>query len=224
MALAGTCRASLIFQTPSGINPGQSFNVVFYDSIGSGATSANIADYNAAVTSAASNIQYSGGSIGSWAIIGCTATADESGGLFGSNLPVYDLSGNLLASTGGVYQSIGPSPSIDQTGALFPAYPVWTGLIALGIPGNTQYTLGGGFFPSYGLTGYPPPADGWGGLLGGSSENYSPSDIRGLYGYAVFTAVPEPASFALAFAGLVCAATARPVTRRHPPASACAGH
>jgi autotransporter-associated beta strand protein len=198
IALAGACRANFTFQTPAGINPGQSFNVVFYDSVGFGATSANIADYNAAITSAASNIQYSGGTIGSWSIIGATPTADESAGLFGSNLPVYDLRGNLLASTGsgnGGYQSIGPSPSIDQTGALFPSYPVWTGLIRLGIPpgpGDPQYALGGGFFPSYGLSGSSPPADGWGGLLGGSTENYSPRDKRGLYGYAVFTAVPQP--------------------------------
>jgi autotransporter-associated beta strand protein len=190
--LTGKCDANFTFQTPADINPGESFNLVFYDSIGYSATSANIGDYNAAITSAASNIQYSGGTIGSWSIIGATSSADESAGLFGSNLPVYDLSGNLLASTGGSYQAIGPSPSIDQTGALFPAYPAWTGLISLGIPGNSQYNLGGGFFPSYGLSGYPPPADGWGGLLGGSSENYSPKDKRGLYGYAVLTASPEP--------------------------------
>jgi autotransporter-associated beta strand protein len=192
VTLAGTCRADFTFQTPDGINPGESFNLVFYDSIGYSATSANIADYNAAITSAASNIVYSGGTIGAWSIIGATSSADESAGLFESNLPVYDLSGNLLAATGGTYISIGPSPSIDQTGSLFPAYPAWTGLISLGIPGNSQYNLGGGFWPSYGLSGYPPPADGWGGLMGGSTENYSPADKRGLYGYAVLTASPEP--------------------------------
>src|SRR5215469_5367203 len=179
IALDGVARADEILQTPAGISPGQSFNVVFFDSIGDSALSSNIADYNAAITSAASGIHYSGGTIGSWSIIGATPTADESAGLFGSNLPVYDLRGNLLGSTGGVYQSIGFSPSIDQTGALFLDYPVWTGLIRLGIPGNSQYTLGGGFFPSYGLSASSPPADGWGGLLGGQ-EGYSPADIRGL--------------------------------------------
>jgi hypothetical protein len=188
ITLSGASRADFAFQTPAGISPGQSFNVVFYDSIGDAATSTNIADYSAAITSAASGINYSGGTIGSWSVIGATQTADGSAGLFGSNLPVYDLGGKLLASTGGVYQSIGPSPSIDQTGALFPDYPVWTGLIGLGIPGNSQYALGGGRFPSYGLSGYPPPAAAWGGLLGGSNEDtYSPANIRGLYGYAVFT-------------------------------------
>ena len=188
IALSGASGADFVFQTPAGVSPGQSFNVVFFDSIGDGATSTNIADYNAAITSAASGINYSGGTIGSWSIIGATSTADGSAGLFGSNLPVYDLRGNVLASTGGGYQSSGLSPSIDQSGALFPAYPVWTGLISLGIPGNSQYALGGGEFPSYGLSGYSPPAAGWGGLLGGPNEDtYSPANIRGLYGYAVFT-------------------------------------
>jgi hypothetical protein len=222
-AFAGICRANLTFQTPAGINPGQSFNVVFYDSIGLGATSTNIADYNAAVTSAASNIHYAGGTIGSWSIIGCvnspSGLVDESGGLFGSSLPIYDVFGNQLALSGGSYLSTGPSPSRDQTGALFPDYPAWTGLtIQGGPPGSNdpQYALGGGEFPTYGFSGYPPPAEGWGGQTGGTSESYSPADIRGLYGYAVFTAapVPEPGSLALVFAGLMYAAVARSMRHR----------
>jgi hypothetical protein len=213
-ALAGASRAGFIFQTPSGISPGQSFNVVFFDSIGDTATSANIADYNAAITSAASNILYPGGAIGSWSIIGATPTADGAAALFSSNLPVYDLHGTFLATTGVSYQSTGPAPFIDQTGAEFPVYPAWTGLIALGIPAIPLYNLGGGgAFPSYGLSSYPPPADGWGGQLG-----HAPTDTLALYGYAVFTAgnpaVPEPSSLALAFVGLVCATFARAMRRR----------
>jgi hypothetical protein len=274
IALSGASRADFAFQTPADISPGQSFNVVFYDSTGDSATSSNLADYNAAITSAASGISYAGGTIGSWSVIGATATpgdvnqdgivngldislvdsnwlqtgigtaGDANGdgvvngldisvvasqwlrrdngatGLFTSNLPVYDLSGKLLASTGGGdpghdYVSVGPSPSIDQSGALYPAYPVWTGLTSGGFPGNSQYELGGGRFPSYGLSGYPPAgADGWGGLLGGPNEDtYSPANIRGLYGYAVFTAalspsqaggtsVPEPSTIVLAALGI----------------------
>jgi hypothetical protein len=221
-ALAGESRAGFMFQTPAGVSPGQSFNVVFFDSIGATAMSANIADYNAAVTSAASGIVYPGGTIGSWSIIGATPTVDGSAPLFTSNLPVYDLRGTLLASTGALYQATGPSPSIDQSGALFPAYPAWTGLIALGIPAIPLYNLGGGGpFPSYGLSSYPPPADGWGGLGGPS-----PSETEALYGFAVFTAspsgtaVPEPGSLALAFVGLaVCAAT-RATRRRGAAMSA----
>ena len=214
IAMAGASRAGLIFQTPSGISPGQSFNVVFLDSIGDTAISSNIADYNAAITSAASGIQYAGGTIGSWSIIGATPTDNGSFALFTSNLPVYNLQDTLLASTGSGYQSTGPSPSIDQSGALLPAYPVWTGLIALGIPAIASYELGGGGqFPSYGLSGYPPPADGWGGLAGSPAD--SPSKTEALYGYAVFTAaVPEPGSLALACMGLVCAAAARATRRR----------
>jgi len=78
IALDGAAHADFIFQTPTGISPGQSFNVVFFDSIGDSALSSNIADYNAAITSAASGIHYSGGTIGSWSIIGATPTADES--------------------------------------------------------------------------------------------------------------------------------------------------
>ena len=113
VTLAGASRADFIFQTPSGISPGQSFNVVFVDSIGDTAISPNIADYNAAITSAASGIHYLGGTIGSRSIIGATPTADWAAALFTSNLPVYDVRSNLLASTGIVYQSTGLSPSID---------------------------------------------------------------------------------------------------------------
>ena len=214
ITMAGVSRAGLVFQTPSGISPGQSFNVVFLDSIGDTALSSNIADYKAAITSAASNIQYAGGTIGSWSIIGATPTDNGSSALFTSNLPVYDLQGTLLASTGIGYQSTGPSPSIDQSGALLPDYPVWTGLISLGSPAIASYELGGdGPIPSYGLSGYPPPADGWGGLAGSPAD--SPSKTEALYGFAVFTspALPEPSSLALACLGIVCAAASR-VTRR----------
>jgi hypothetical protein len=222
IALAGESRAGFIFQTPSGVSPGQSFNVVFFDSIGATAISANITDYNAAVTSAASGIVYPGGTIGSWSIIGATPTVDGAAPLFGSNLPVYDLRGTLLASTGSSYQATGPSPSIDQSGALFPAYPAWTGLIDVGIPAITVFNLGGGgAFPSYGLSSYPPPADGWGGQLG-----HSPSDTLAVYGFAVFTASPsgttvaEPGGLALAFLGLVVCAATRATRRRGAAMSA----
>jgi hypothetical protein len=91
---------------------------------------------------------------------------------------------------------------------LFVDYPVWTGLIALGIPSISIYNLGGGgTYTSYGLSQYPPPADGWGGLLGPS-----PTTTEAIYGFAVFTAgtsaVPEPSTLALAFARLVVSVAA----------------
>jgi hypothetical protein len=116
---AGTSHTDMLFQTPSGINPGQSFRVVFPESIGDTATSSNIAGYHVAIISTFIIILDNCGVIGSRSIIGARPKADGAAALFENSLPVCDLRGTLLASTGGLYQSIGPSCSIDQSEALF---------------------------------------------------------------------------------------------------------
>jgi hypothetical protein len=105
--LAAEARASLIVNTPAGIAAGQSFIVVFYDSTIGNAEATSISTYNGYITTAASGITYSGGTISSWQILGATAAADPAATVFSSSLSIYDDEGHLLGANGAAWFASG---------------------------------------------------------------------------------------------------------------------
>jgi hypothetical protein len=222
--LAAEARASLIVNTPAGIGPGQSFIVTFIDDATptAHAESTSISTYDTAVTSAASNIVYSGGTIGSWEIIGATATTNQAAALWATTLPIYNDKGTLVGANGSAYLASGYSPNYDQTGAGAAGRPTWTGLQGEyangpGVPGGENgqpavgYTLGSSYVES-----------------GNSNQEYSLGGLDGnmdvlnslsgnLYGWAIFTAAsptPEPGTFTLSLLAIVAAGAVCVVRRR----------
>lgn len=123
--LAAEARASLIVATPAGIAPGGSFIVTFIDDATptAHAESTSISTYDTAVQSAAANIVYSGGTIGSWEIIGATATTNQAAALWATTLPIYNDKGTLVGTNGSTYLASGYSPNYDQTGTAQPDGP-----------------------------------------------------------------------------------------------------
>jgi MYXO-CTERM domain-containing protein len=235
VGLAAEARAETI-TTPAGVAPGGSFIFVFYDSTIGNAESTNIATYNALIATAASGITYSGGTIGTWQIIGATASADPAAALFSSSLPVYQagLVGGVtftetkLASSGSAWLASGVTPNYNQNGTPGAGRPTWTGLqgefaLAPGVPGGengqpaTGYTLGSSSVES----GNTDEELSLGGLDGNSN---TANNLSGnYYGFAIFTAaepVPEPGTFTLAFAGLVAVGAFGLVRRRRAGALA----
>lgn len=82
----GESRAGFMVSTPAGIGPGQSFIVMFVDSIGGDAQSPLTSTYNTRVASAASGITYAG-SIGSWVFLGSAQDSGTQPALYSSMLP-----------------------------------------------------------------------------------------------------------------------------------------
>jgi hypothetical protein len=213
---AGTARAGFMFHTPSGVSPGEQFIVVFLDTVGGPATPGTIGDYNTEIAAAASGITYQGGTIGNWSIIGATASTNGARALFNSSLPVYDLDGGKLASSGVSYLTNGISPDIDQSGGVFSSQTVWTGLTSEGTPASPN-TLGQPDFGPASVVGES------GNFLAGFGLNVAlqkpTGSISDYYGYATFTApaaaaVPEPSSIMLAFVGGVGLVVGREARRR----------
>jgi hypothetical protein len=219
--LAAEARASLIVKTPTGIAPGQSFIVTFFDYQApvhaGGAESTNIATYNAAIASAASGITYSGGTIGAWQILGATATADPAATVFSSSLSVWEVgypppandvyTETKLATTGATWIAGGSTPSAQQSGAENVRNAlVWTGLNGNGTP-DTGFTLGSANVQ----VGYDGAAFPNG--LNGSGVQAS-SGYGQYYGFAIFTASPEPGTMTLSLLGLGAVGVVRLARRR----------
>jgi hypothetical protein len=215
VALAAEARASVIVTTPAGVGPGQSFIVTFVDTTIGHATDTSIADYNTLISTAATgNITYPGGTIGSWQILGATATADPAATVFSSSLPIYDDKGNKLGTSGSQWLASGAVPEYNQTATASNGRPTWTGLLANG-NAATGDTLGSANV-IMGQTDPPPPGD----LSLGGLNTYGPQAATGFgdyYGWAIFTAAeptPEPATLTLSLLGLGAIGAVQLVRRR----------
>jgi hypothetical protein len=199
-------RAGFMFTTPDGVSPGSQFIVVIDDNVGGNAQSAKITDYEQAIATHASGIIYQGGVIGLWKIIGATPTANDATDLFTSSLPVYDIKGNKLSSTGVAYIN-GQSPDLGPDGLGSHTDLAFTGLLsagttalgaALGQPKEPGQIFAAAILGQVHATLSSTGLD---------FESGAESDVEDYYGYSTFTApaaaaAPEPSSITLAFVGL----------------------
>jgi hypothetical protein len=144
MITCGSIAHALPILTPSGLNPGDTYQLVFVTSTTRDATSPDIADYNTFVQAAADAVWLGGGTVldgVQWSAIGSTlfVAARDNALVTG---PVYNLGDELVASDfsdmwdGGITSPISFTESGDMlTGR------VWSGSYASGI-GAFSYSLG----------------------------------------------------------------------------------
>jgi len=132
---------------PSGLQPGDPFQVAFVTSGTSSAESSNIADYNRFVSDAATaaGLDIIDGQPVTWHAIASTATinAQENAP---QTAPVYDLQGRLItAIPGGLWNSprlfLDNPIDVTESGNQLPCGYVWTGSNVTGL-GIIEFTLG----------------------------------------------------------------------------------
>jgi hypothetical protein len=184
---------------PPGLNPGDQYRLVFVTSTARDATSTNIADYNAFVSTTANSVAELFALATDWTSIASTATVDardntSTNPALDAGMPIYRLDGVRLAtSNSDLWDDVlEASLSVNEHGATIPQTFVWTGTLPDGT-GHDQYHLGSpsGFV-----------------LTGQSSDPFAPwiaasgdSAIGSLPVYAisgVLTVVPEPGTMVLA--------------------------
>lgn len=198
---------------PTGLNPGDTYRLVFVTSTGRDGTSSNIADYNAFVTAAA-NSQAALAALGTtWTAIASTATVNArdntstvpsgAGGSLG--VPIYRLNGDLVVSS---YDDLWDGTidvpiAFDEAGKLavdeflMEGVNVWTGSA---LDGTTD-PIGalGTLFPRYGVTDFP--TSGTWITAGTQTQLFDPR----LYAISGVLTIAEPGSLtllALSLAGL----------------------
>ncbi len=183
---------------PPGLSPGDTYQIVFVTQGTSGATSADIADYNAFVQSQA---EISGALTENWGVlwnaIASTPTVDAHTNAT-VTAPVYLLDSALVATDyadlwdGSIQHAIDK----DQMGGTWNDY-VWTGTLIDGqtAASGTEGALGGPSF-RYALGGTYATDSEW--IFAGGQISTSGSFIIPAHFYAiseVLTVVPEPTSF-----------------------------
>ena len=216
----GRANATVILQTPSGLNPGDSFRFVFVTDGVRVATSTDIADYDSFVNAEAAGATYNGAVV-DWLAIGSTDTVDAIDHIGQTDTPVYLSDGTQVTSSttstglwsGGILHSI----NLDLAGnPVDPAFFVWTGTNPFGTG------FGGPLGSAMPQTGASTDT----GSSWVSSGNSPSGDSRQVYGIsAVLTvpsaAVPEPSSLTmlgtlfglgLAFKRVRVTSGARPMT------------
>jgi hypothetical protein len=214
-------RADLNIATPSGLSPGDQFRIVFLTVATTQATSGDIGYYNTFVANDAIN---QAGGIGNNVLYGNTAltwtaiasTNDVAAitniGSFG--VPVYLASGALITPSDtatGLWSGSLQSPINEfLTDPFFFDTAVWTGTTPDGSNAGS-FTLGSGSgFGS--LPGFSNKSNGEWVATSATPSTFS----NNMYGISqVLTAVPEPATYTLAIAGLACGGyLLRPLRKR----------
>ena len=201
--LGGRAEASIILQTPTGLNPGDHFRFVFVTDGIRDATSTNITDYDSFVNAQAGGATYDGAAV-NWLAIGSTDSVDAIDHVGQAAAAVYLSDGMLVTTT--------TTPAGLWSGALVHA-------VNLDLAANLVQT--------FVWTGTNPTGTGFGGPLGspptpqvGSTTNADGAwidsgrsnlgDFRPFYGISsVLTVpqsvVPEPSTLTLLIAALtVC--------------------
>src|ERR1700678_176359 len=121
--------------TPAGLSPGEQYRLVFVTSDTTTATSTNIADYNAFVTTEANADPQLAALNVAWAALASTSSVDayeNIGGAF--TTPIYNLDGQLVADgSSGLWggNNLADPIDVDQYGDLLQAN-VWGGTTAAG--------------------------------------------------------------------------------------------
>lgn len=151
---ATTSHAALLDWTDSTFTNGQQYRLVFVTSTTRTATSADIADYNAHVNSAAALNADLSGVTGSWAAIASTSSVDAIDNTATPtstlNIPIYLVDSNLVASdyanlwSGSIAHAIdvdeegnavsaGVWTGSDTDGSVFPAYALGSQFVRFGV-------------------------------------------------------------------------------------------
>jgi hypothetical protein len=197
---AGAAFAGSI-NTPAGLNPGDSFRLVFVTSTQTAATSNDLATYDNFVSTNAAGTTYNGNQITWQAIVSnTTINARDHIGLQSTSLtPIYTVSGTLV-STGNLWSGALLNPI--NKGVQWPYQyhgSVWSGTLSDGTSsiGSEMGTA----YPNYALTGTSSSAS-------SSWIAFGPpitTEVPHLYGISsiltVPSAVPEPSTAMLAGLG-----------------------
>lgn len=191
-----------IITVPAGLNPGDTYRLVFVTSTTRDAASSNINDYNTFVTSAANSSPGLSALSAQWFAIASTASTDAitNIGTSPTSTGIFLLDGTKVADgTLDLFDGAILNPiSIEETGSSY-ALAVWTGTQTTGVAG--AWPLGNGVGAPY-IGTASSSASQWIFIGRSSSDSLEPlyaisSDItvRGA------GAVPEPGSIALTALG-----------------------
>jgi hypothetical protein len=193
----GRAHAAVVLQTPSGLDPGDSFRFVFVTDGIRDATSTTIADYDSFVNSQAGGATYSGGVV-NWLAIASTDSVDAIDHVGQATAPVYLSDGTLVTTSttpAGLWsRGLLHAINLDLAGnPVDPVFFVWTGTNPFGAG------FGGplGSLPTPQVGSATDTGDAW--ISSGRSNIL---DLRQLYGISsVLTvpsaAVPEPSTLTL---------------------------
>jgi hypothetical protein len=203
-------QADLIVGTPSGLNPGDQFRIVFLTVGTTQATSSDIGYYNTFVSNDAinqaggvgNNVVY-GGTTLTWTAIASTNAVSAISNIGSFGVPVYLASGTRITPSDtatGLWSGSLLAPINEfLTAPFFFDTSVWTGTLPSGA-GAGSFTLGSG--SEFGSTpGLSNKSNSEWVETGATPSNFSSN----MYGISqVLTAVPEPSHYAMALAGLAC--------------------
>ncbi len=139
VGIASRSHAATIITVPLGLNPGDTYRLVFVTSASTDATSGNIDYYNAFVTAAADDVPELAALAATWFVIGSTAAESAINNIgIDVGVPIYDLAGTRIASdagtgAGGLFGgTILSAIEIDEFGNAHPYAFVWSGTLAGG--------------------------------------------------------------------------------------------
>ena len=199
VGVGGRAEASVVLQTPPGLNPGDPFRFVFVTEGIRDAISTNIADYDSFVNAQAGGATYSGVLI-DWLAIGSTDSVDAIDHVGQATAPVYLSDGTLVTSTttlSGLWsRTLVHEINLDLAANLVQTF-VWTGTNPFGTGFGGPL---GALTPQVGST-----TDSGGAWIDSGRSNSG--DFRPLYGISpVLTvppaAVPEPSTVTMLGAAL----------------------
>ena len=206
---AGTASAGLVISTPTRLNPGDHFRILFITSGTTTATSSVISNYDTFVNTDANGATYNG-SVISWKAIVSTPTVNAIDHIGVTGDAVYLVDGTEASSTdgtSGLWSGGLANPPNEYLDGTSPSAQIWTGTNSDG-SGDGTHALGGSD-PNDITIGYSALAAGdW-----IANDYATPSSTLNLYGISSdlvvpgATTVPEPSTAVLAALGALAGLT-----------------
>ena len=199
-ALSGIAAPFVV--TPSGLNPGDTYRLVFSTTGQIGGTSANVSDYNTFATNQADASAQLLALGTNWSAIVSTPSVNAIDNIGGASaVPIYNLAGDLVANgTAGLFSGSLMAP-IDIP---FCCAPVWTGT---NISGTADNPLGGTSDAGQAELGSPPQTNANWIELDVGSEKYTSWSLYAISGVLTVpspaTSTPEPVTVGVTTAGLL---------------------